>query len=213
MIKWLTTLALALAPGLALAQQGYINPPIYATGVINVVPTSPVTNTTVAASFNHPTNLNLYPIGAITTWNITLPNPPWDGQIIQLTCRYAITTLNLLTTDGSTIGSYPTTCTTPNTSFQLQFSSVYNSWLSSAGGNGMGGGSSGSSYNTSVTLSAGTANVTFSDTGSSQPNCVTADRTTPANTSYAVEGTPSGGSVTVTVNGIGTDVIKLVCGL
>lgn len=69
---------------------------------------------------------------------------------------------------------------------------------------------SGSSGNTDltgrVTLSGGTYTLTLTGAYASAPNCWTADVTTPANASYAVESTTQ-----VVFHGTGTDVIKYGC--
>lgn len=123
-------LSLGLSPTLA---QGYINPPIYSPGIINQVGGTTI-NTVVAASYNHPTDLRIYNLGTITTWNITLPTPPYDGQSISLGCQFAVTTINWLTTDGSAIGpGLPITCGA-NSNLSVQYSSVYNTWRYSQAG-------------------------------------------------------------------------------
>lgn len=140
--------------------QGYINPPVYATGTILVQPGTTV-NTTVVNAYN-PNNLNVLSNGAITTWNITFPFPPFDGEIISIGCpKGSVGTINLSAHSPTTVASGgPTSCTTGSGILaQYQYSANYDIWLLlnfSPGGSG--GGGSG--------ITALTGDVTASGSGS-----------------------------------------------
>lgn len=127
--RWLWAIfyfALVL-PATSQQPNGYINPPIYASGLIPVQPGTTVT-TNIASSHNHPTDLTVFPLGSITTWTVNLPNPAYDGQIIRIACDSLVSTLSIATTDGSTPPSgVPATCAA-GSSFAVQFSNTYTTW-------------------------------------------------------------------------------------
>lgn len=111
------------------AAQGYINPPIYATGYIYVKPG--VTVTTQVYNAVNPNNLNVFASGAITTWNINLPVPPFDGQIISIGCPGgSVGTINVSAAGSSVGGGGLTACTTgTGTLTQYQYNFSLNTWL------------------------------------------------------------------------------------
>lgn len=122
-------LTLALFANAAFAQQpaGIINTPIYATGYISQVGGTTVT-TNIPAQPNHPTNLNIYATGSITTWNIKLPNPAFEGQVLGFNCSSTVTTINVQTSDGSAVDSnIPTSCSV-GSGFGIQFDQRSNIW-------------------------------------------------------------------------------------
>lgn len=127
--------------------QGYINAPVYQTGYIAVAPAaSGPTNTIISAASiaNHPTNLVVYPTGPITTWTITLPAPTFDSQIISVSCTAVVTTLTLVSTDGSAVTQGLTSCPTAvSQSFSVQYSSPLNAWKLIASDTASGGGGGG----------------------------------------------------------------------
>lgn len=129
MRKTLAFIAL-LAPIIASAQQpnGTINSPIYATGYISQVGGVNIT-TKIPPQPNHPTNLNIYAIAAITgTWSIQLPNPAFEGQIIGINCGGAVNTFNITSSDGSFIDpNIPTACGAGG-GFATQFDQRSNVW-------------------------------------------------------------------------------------
>lgn len=128
-MKYLLALITILFLATSAIAQGYINPPIYATGYIYAQP-APTVNTIIRNSIN-PNNLNILAGGNITTWNITLPSPPFDGQVITIGCPSGTaTTLNILSSDGSTItpnnlGS----CISTGIFLQYQYNFAFNTWL------------------------------------------------------------------------------------
>ena len=129
-MRFFIQLLLCLISVAASAQQpdGSINAPIYATGYISQVGGSSVT-TTIKANANHPTNLNIYTTGAISgTWTINLPNPAFEGQILNFSCGFSANTISILSSDGSTVDSnLPTTCNSAST-FATQFDQRNNIW-------------------------------------------------------------------------------------
>lgn len=105
MRAWLALLlCLFSAPALA---QGYLNPPIYATGVVLVQPGTTVT--TVLRQAYSPNNLTAYAAGPISTWTIVLPHPAFDGQIISIGCPGGAVT-SLLVQSPDTLPSLPSSC-------------------------------------------------------------------------------------------------------
>src|SRR5277367_628062 len=129
MIRRLTLALVAILWANLTLAQGYINPPIYALGIINVAGGSTVT-TNINNTRNPPTSLNVFAQGAITTWHVVLPNPTYDGQIITLGCPGgSVTTLNV--TAASTIGSGGmTSCTGGNAANSAyQWSYAANEWV------------------------------------------------------------------------------------
>lgn len=120
------------------AAQGYINPPIYATGYIAVQPGTAV-RTQVYNAVN-PNNLNILAQGNITGWTITLPAPPFDGEIITVGCPGGnVSGLSVVTTDGSTVGAgSPIICAQGNIAL-YQFNYIANSWMVIYSGNATGG--------------------------------------------------------------------------
>lgn len=94
---------------LALAQ-GYINPPIFATGYIIAQPGTTVT-TRIPNTRNPPSNLNVFAGGNITIWNVTLPSPAFDGQIITVACPLGtVSTLTVSAISPDTLQPGPTSC-------------------------------------------------------------------------------------------------------
>jgi hypothetical protein len=125
-IIYFTTLFIAVAN----AQQpnGTINSPIYATGYISQVGGTIVT-TKILAQPNHPTNLNIYTTGAISgTWNIQMPNPAFEGQILSFSCGGSAASILITSSDGSAIDSnLPASCVSAST-FAAQFDQRSNIW-------------------------------------------------------------------------------------
>src|SRR5215475_8550446 len=71
------------------------------------IATGATVNTTVAQG-----TCKLIATGAITTWNITLPTAPYDGQLIAVACPGGTaTTVAVTYTPGSLSGTAFTTCT------------------------------------------------------------------------------------------------------
>ena len=137
----LLALALALLVTPALAQQGPLNPPPYAGGIVNV----PAGGTVVTKLVNRgllpgtgsPNDLTVQAQGAITNWTIDLPNPTFDGQNVYLACvGGGAAALTVATTDGSTITSgSPTSCSAASGIVaRFQYSSVANTWTTSLSG-------------------------------------------------------------------------------
>ena len=81
--------------------QGYINPPIYATGKVFVAAGGSVT-TQITNAIN-PNNLNILANGAITSWSVVMPSPAFDGQLISIGCP------------GGSVGSLSVTAPSPDT--------------------------------------------------------------------------------------------------
>jgi len=107
-----------------------LNPPNWANGYINV-PGGATVNTIIINRQPLPNNLNILAQGAITTWNITLPNPAFDGQLIYIGCPGGnVATINISTSDGSTIAGANTTSCTVGVGIQLtyQFNQPINLW-------------------------------------------------------------------------------------
>ena len=141
-------LGLCLWATFALAQ-GYLNPPIYATGMINVQPGTTVT-TNIVNSRNPPANLNVLAQGAITTWNIHLPDPAFDGQLIGIGCPGgSAPTINVTATNGSILPGGLTSCTTgEGVAIYYQFAQTYNNWTPIFNTTGTGGGGPTEYYST-----------------------------------------------------------------
>lgn len=121
-------IALFLATN-AWAQQpnGVINAPIYATGYISQAGGTNVT-TSIAPSANHPTNLNIYTTGGISTWTIKLPNPAFEGQILTFNCSATVGTVIVQSSDGSSVdNTLPTICAA-GSGFATQFDQRSNIW-------------------------------------------------------------------------------------
>ena len=119
-------LSLGLSPTLA---QGYINPPIYATGVIYVQPGGTV-NTQVRNAVN-PNNLNVFASGPISNWTITLPFPAFGGQIVSVGCPGGnVTTLHVIASNTDTVNpGAPTSCASGNyTLTQFQYNEYTFAW-------------------------------------------------------------------------------------
>lgn len=155
--------------GLAQAQtpNGYINPPVYGTGLIPESKSGTVT-TTIVPSQNHPVNLVVYNIAAITTWTILLPNPPFDGQFITISCTTSVATLIILSTDGSALASgIPNSCAA-TANVTLQWSSTYNTWYVAGGGSG-GGATSTTSIGSALYFARNYGNCTWSSSGDVGP--------------------------------------------
>lgn len=93
--------------------QGYINPPSWADGHIFAGPGTTI-NTNVITSRTTPNNLFVLSDGAIATWNITLPYPTFDGQIISIGCPGGSVTLLSVgaSAPDQVISSGVTSCTT-----------------------------------------------------------------------------------------------------
>lgn len=88
--------------------QGYLNPPIYATGKILVQPSATVT--TIIRNAVNPNNLNVFAAGAITNWTVVLPYPAFDGQLISIGCPGGdVTNLTVSAQSGDTVGTPLTT--------------------------------------------------------------------------------------------------------
>ena len=125
----LTTLALftdiALAPA-----QGYLNPPTYATGYIWVQPGNTV-NTIITNNQSNPVNLNVFAGGAITTWNISMPSPTFDGQIIGIGCPGGnVGTINITAPLAFVQGGGLTSCTNgTGAAAYYQYSVAESEWL------------------------------------------------------------------------------------
>ena len=128
MSKLLALLAILATPALAQQPNVSINAPIYATGYISQAGGASVT-TTIKANANHPTNLNIYTIGAISgTWTINLPNPAFEGQILNFSCGFSANAISILSSDGSSVDSnLPTACVGAST-FATQFDQRNNIW-------------------------------------------------------------------------------------
>ena len=141
-------LCLCLWATFALAQ-GYLNPPIYGTGMINVQPGTTVT-TNIVNSRNPPANLNVLAQGAITTWNIHLPDPAFDGQLIGIGCPGgSAPTINVTATNGSILPGGLTSCTTgEGVAIYYQFAQTYNNWTPIFNTTGTGGGGPTEYYST-----------------------------------------------------------------
>lgn len=201
----------------ALAQA--INPPSWATGYINVAGGTTVT-TNITNSPTAPNNLNITAGGAITTWNVRMPFPTFDGQLITIACPYGnVTTLNVTAVAPDTVQSGgPSSCTTvPGQAVQYQYFRTLAQWAVLATGTSAGGlGTMGS-----VTLSAGT-NITLSGSCNSitSINCTI---NTPASmgsvavvagTNITLSGTCTGtASINCTVNGAAAPTASATGGL
>ncbi|MDR3572277.1 MAG: hypothetical protein P4L50_00310 [Anaerolineaceae bacterium] len=115
---------------LASATAQTLNPPNWADGYINVQ-AGAIVNTTVINRSPLPNNLNILAQGAITTWNITLPNPAFDGELIYIGCPGGnVGTINIHTSDGSTIqgGAAPSCAAGTGVGAEYEFSSTANIW-------------------------------------------------------------------------------------
>lgn len=132
MNRLLTVLLLWLGLALPAAAQGYLNPPIYATGTI-FAPTGVSGNTTtLIKNAVSPNNLNVFNVAPIGVWDITMPFPAFDGQLISIGCPGGnVTTLNTHATNGDAIGSGgPTSCaTTAHALFTYQYSALTSTWV------------------------------------------------------------------------------------
>lgn len=109
--------------------QGFLNPPIYATGVINVQPGTTVT--TVVRNAVSPNNINVLAQGAITTWNIKLPFPSFDGQLISISCPGgAVGTLSVTSNGSDAVSAASVTSCTSSTNQALtyQYSATLQTW-------------------------------------------------------------------------------------
>lgn len=129
--KFITFILILIASG-AFAQQpnGTINSPIYATGYITQVGGTSVT-TNILANANHPTNINIYTIGAISgTWFIKLPNPAFEGQVISFMCGSTAGSIVVTSSDGSAIDSGTPVSCVAGTNFAVQFDQRNNIWRS-----------------------------------------------------------------------------------
>lgn len=90
------------------------------------------TGTTVATTVPNTASI-LLATGAITTWNVTLPTAPEDGQVATIGCPGGnVTTLTIAATLPSGVaiaGTNPTSCTaaTP-TSSSFVYSTSANTW-------------------------------------------------------------------------------------
>lgn len=124
-------LILFLSSTVAALAQGQINPPVYATGYVPVQTTSTIT-TRLVNSRNPPSNLNAIAIGPITTWNVVLPNPPFDGQLVVISCPGgSVGTVNVSSTDGSAVLPLtPGPCTAGSTYATLQYTFSQLAWYS-----------------------------------------------------------------------------------
>jgi hypothetical protein len=161
MIKFLRNLWSAVGLSLALCTyaqaQGYLNPPVYATGTIFAQ--TGVTGSTVTPIKNayNPNNLNVYNNAPINVWTITMPFPAFDGQIINIGCPGGnITTFAIGATLPDTIGTGgPTSCTQSNNSlFMYQYQGQTGVWKFITASSGSGGGGS------TLTVTDGTHTVT-----------------------------------------------------
>lgn len=80
-----------------------------ATGYI-AVPTGGTVNTTIPTTASR-----AIATGAITTWNVTFPTAPYDGQMVQVSCPGGTSTVAMTATlpsGVSIVGTAFTTCTT-----------------------------------------------------------------------------------------------------
>jgi len=138
MRKLLALLTIFASPALAQQPNGTINSPIYATGYISQVGGANVT-TKIPPQPNHPTNLNIYTVGAISgTWTIQLPNPAFEGQILSFSCGGSAAAISITSSDGSTVDSnLPTACVGAST-FAAQFDQRNNIWRYIGYGNSAG---------------------------------------------------------------------------
>ena len=161
----LLAFALALLVTPALAQQGPLNPPPYAGGIVNV----PAGGTVVTKLVNRgllpgtgsPNDLTVQAQGTITNWTIDLPNPTFDGQNVYLACvGGGAAALTIATTDGSIITSgSPTSCSAASGIVaRFQYSSVANTWTTSLSGGTL----SASGSNTFTGFNTFSGAVTFS---------------------------------------------------
>lgn len=138
-MKYLGLLLCLLAP--AAWAQGYLNPPIYATGYISA-PAGTNTTTNIRQAAN-PNNLNILNAGPISAWNVVMPSPPFDGQIMTVGCPGGdVAVLNVMTNDGTTIGAGGnTSCTAASLSpVVYQYQAQPKTWLPIFNTTGGGGG-------------------------------------------------------------------------
>lgn len=162
LLTLLLPLGLLGSPTHAQQPNGYLNPPVFGTGLIPETKSGTVT-TTVLNSRNPPTNLYIYNINTISNWTILLPNPAFDGQLITVSCQSAVGILSVQSTDGSTVSSgVPTTCSF-NSNFTIQWSATYNTWYMAVGPvvNGGGGGGSSLTVTDGTNVVPGTTIETF----------------------------------------------------
>jgi hypothetical protein len=99
--------------------QGYLNAPVYATGVVEVQATSSIT-TQLKQAYS-PGNFSVLAQGPITSWTILLPFPAFDGQLVYIGCPGGAVTTLTIRGNGNSIGpNSPTTCAQGNLSI-VQF--------------------------------------------------------------------------------------------
>jgi len=170
MKRLLYLLCLLATPALG---QGYLNPPIYATGYISA-PAGTNTTTNIRQAAN-PNNLNILNAGPISAWNVVMPSPPFDGQIMTVGCPGGdVAVLNVMTNDGTTIGAGGnTSCTAASLSpVVYQYQAQSKTWLPIV--NTTGGGPVGVPWaltdGTHTVTSVGQVTVTGATVGGTTPN-------------------------------------------
>ena len=83
---FLSTFALVLITTTLAWAQGYLNPPVYATGAIYVQSGGTVSTTVHQAA--NPANINVYAVGDITSWTVNMPFPAYIHRLPRWCCRY-----------------------------------------------------------------------------------------------------------------------------
>lgn len=129
--KLILALYLTLYWALPALAQGYINAPIYATGIVTVAGGTTVT-TNLTNARNPPSNFNILAQGNITTWTVNLPTPPFQGQVIAVGCPNGnITNLTVASVDGIAVQSgYNTSCIAGSgVLINFQYSQDINEWI------------------------------------------------------------------------------------
>lgn len=107
-MKSFLALLFCLYSGLAWAQ-GYINAPVYATGLVNETRTGTV-NTILKQAYA-PGNINALAINPISSWTVSLPFPAFDGQLVTIGCPADVASLVVNSAGTDTVlPGYPSSC-------------------------------------------------------------------------------------------------------
>ena len=127
---FLSTFALVLITTTLAWAQGYLNPPVYATGAIYVQSGGTVSTTVHQAA--NPANINVYAVGDITSWTVNMPFPAFDGQLISIGCLGgAVGTITVVATSPDTVAAGgPAACVTASgIAATYQYSGIYQQWM------------------------------------------------------------------------------------